>query len=264
MVGSSGVGKSALIDNCLNAECAFDKSLIIKLHGFVETDEPLAFKSINKQLENVTNASFNNIPALMELMIQEEKENAIRKPFIILLDKFDIFCRKNQSLLYNLFDLTRKCKHILVIGATTRIEAPELLEKRVKSRMNQIMIHLASPFTNIGEYISFAEVLVSSKYEMDSLPEEWLTPLKQLYSRTPSIRELNKFIIHQKFISSLPLMPVPQSQSSQSSQSQERTNDRLNIATGYLKSLSNLELAVLVSVFRSCKGRRAETFTTAQ
>lgn len=262
VVGSSGAGKSALIDHCLKNENAPTKGIIIKLHGFIESDEALAFKSINRQLVNLATAS-HTIPALMELLIQEGTDQRKKKPFVIILDQFDVFCRKNQSLLYNLFDLTRKCKHILVIGSTTRIEAPELLEKRVKSRMNQIMIHISSPFKDVNEYTTFTRCLLKTKYGMDSLPDEWIVSLKQLYSKNSSIRELNKFVIQQKFLSTLPLPSTQSSQHSQSQSSQGYSFDRFDITTGYLTSLSNLELAVLVSVYKSCKGRKVDTFTAS-
>ena len=293
IVGSSGVGKSALIDHCLEAENGGTKCTILRLNGFIETDENLAFKSLNNQLDN---KGTNSIPDVMGLLTQEDSAAKDRKPFVILLDKFDTFCRKDQYLIYNLFDCTRRCNHILVIGTTSRIDVQELLEKRVKSRMNQIMIHLASPFQDFDDYLLFAKALLESnrgslpesnrgslpESNRDSLPEEWIPSLKQLYSRTQSVREVHKFILQRNFsllrsssmaqssqsssFSLLRSSSMGKSSQSSSQSSEEKTmasEHRLEATVHYLTSLSYLELAILVSVFKSSKSRNIGTFTTS-
>lgn len=257
IIGQSGIGKTTVIDYCLKSEKALDKCVLIKLNGVMETEESLAFKSINYQLEDVSSPSLT-IPSLMETIIQEEKDQMDRKPFVILVDVFDVFCRKNQSLLYNLFDVTRKCKHVLVIGSTTRIDAPELLEKRVKSRMNQIMIYLASPFSNFDEYVLFAKRILSRNHGMNDIPDHWMLPLKNLHKKTSSIRELNKLILQLKFQATL-----PSSQSSQSSTQSTIPNKCDDNRIGYLTSLSYLELAVLVQAFKNCKVRQSDSITVS-
>ena len=54
----------------------------------------------------------------------------------MILEEFDLFTQhKNQTLLYNLFDITQASKAPLtVVGVTRRLDVMELFEKRVKSR----------------------------------------------------------------------------------------------------------------------------------
>ena len=53
-----------------------------------------------------------------------------------------------QALLYNLFDVMQSGDSVLcVVGLTTRLDAVELLEKRVKSRFSHRHILLFGPET---------------------------------------------------------------------------------------------------------------------
>lgn len=77
------------------------------------------------------------------------------KSVVLVLDEFDLFAyHKNQSLLYNLFDIAQsKQNPLCVIGITCRLDVVELLEKRVKSRYSHRAI-LTFPTYDFDEYVS--------------------------------------------------------------------------------------------------------------
>ncbi|KAH9506417.1 origin recognition complex subunit 4 [Dermatophagoides farinae] len=93
----------------------------------------------------------NSIPKIMS-QFRNLTENYQNFRSIIVLDNFDVFCRKQQTLLYNLLDLTQHGRSILVIGITRRLDYIELLEKRVRSRLTQRVVHLVSPFKQYDLY----------------------------------------------------------------------------------------------------------------
>lgn len=73
-------------------------------------------------------------------------ETGIPVSTVILLDHFEEYTlHPRQTLLYNLFDIAQSKKApICVLGLTTRIDATEALEKRVRSRFSQRIIHFNS------------------------------------------------------------------------------------------------------------------------
>ncbi|KAJ1656018.1 origin recognition complex subunit 4 [Dispira simplex] len=82
------------------------------------------------------------------------KEN----PIVFILDEFDLFSQHpKQTLLYTLFDVVQSHQlPVLVIGITARLDAVELLEKRVKSRFSHRQISVYPPsdfktFTSIAQ-----------------------------------------------------------------------------------------------------------------
>nr|XP_060632376.1 origin recognition complex subunit 4 isoform X3 [Anolis sagrei ordinatus] len=92
-------------------------------------------------------------------------------PVLFVLDEFDLFVHhRNQTLLYNLFDVSQSAQTpIAVIGLTCRLDILELLEKRVKSRFSHRQIHLVNSF-DFKKYLNICK-------EQLSLPPEF--PEKQ-------------------------------------------------------------------------------------
>ncbi|CAO3646903.1 unnamed protein product [Cunninghamella echinulata] len=78
-------------------------------------------------------------------------------PIIFILEEFDLIAQHpKQSLLYNLFDAAQSSQNPLaVIGLTCRIDALDLLEKRVKSRFSHRQIFLFPPAT-FGDFVEMA------------------------------------------------------------------------------------------------------------
>ena len=73
-----------------------------------------------------------------------------------ILDEFHIFAqRSKQTLLYNLSDLLQSGNaQIAIVGLTTRLDAYELLEKRIRSRISYR--YLFSAAYDIRESVSLS------------------------------------------------------------------------------------------------------------
>lgn len=97
--------------------------MLVKLHGLIHTDDRLALKSATAQmkLENVVDGkvfgSFaENLAFLLSCLKIGEKYTS--KSVIFIIDEFDLFCaHHNQTLLYNLFDISQSAQApVCIIG----------------------------------------------------------------------------------------------------------------------------------------------------
>jgi len=164
IIGPRGSGKTSLINSVLEElECIpnFSKnSVVIKLHGFFQTDDRIAIQEISRQLfleketENKVFGTFSeNLQFLLESLKSADRKTT--KSIIFILDEFDLFCQhKNQTLLYNLFDVCQSAQApMAVIGLTCRMDAISLFEKRVRSRFSHRQIYLLTKpdFDNFSE-----------------------------------------------------------------------------------------------------------------
>lgn len=160
VIGARGSGKSALVNQVLK-EISKDQRQdfhIIRLNGFIHTDDKLALREIWRQLGREMDVeddtmgknyadTLSTLLALLshpsELAGQDSEE--VAKAVIFLMDEFDLFAsHPRQTLLYNLFDIAQSRKApITVLGLTTRIGVSETLEKRVKSRFSHRYVHLS-------------------------------------------------------------------------------------------------------------------------
>ena len=135
----------------------------ITIHGKICTDDRSSMRQIFSQfqrylvggstLDTITRATFQHgtlaewCTRLAALLQECHRSDHM---VIITLEDFDAFChsKAKQSLLYNLFDLMHlKDTQFVVIGVTTRPDATELLEKRIKSRFQLRKIVLSQPDT---------------------------------------------------------------------------------------------------------------------
>lgn len=110
------------------------------------------------QLENVVGDKvFGSIAETLAFLLEALRtgDAAQSKPIVFVLEEFDLFAQhKNQTLLYNLFDIAQAgTTPVAVIGLTCRLDVIELLEKRVKSRFSHRQIYLCnrSTFQNYVE-----------------------------------------------------------------------------------------------------------------
>lgn len=162
LIGPRGSGKNILINSVLKELCLTkefeNNGLLINLHGLIHTDDRLALKDITRQmqLENVIGdrmfSTFaENMNCLLDCLKSGDKKHS--KPLIFVLDEFDLFCEhRNQTLLYNLFDIAQSAQApICVLGLTCRLDVMELLEKRVKSRFSHRQIFLFPGVSCVGE-----------------------------------------------------------------------------------------------------------------
>ncbi|KAF2094180.1 origin recognition complex, subunit 4, partial [Rhizodiscina lignyota] len=160
LIGARGSGKTALLNKVVK-ELARDNMSefhVIRLNGFVHTDDKLALREIWRQLgremeieEDGSGKSYaDTLAKLLALLshpseLSGEHTDHIAKAVIFIMDEFDLFAsHARQTLLYNLFDIAQSRKApIAVFGLTTRIDVAESLEKRVKSRFSHRYVHLS-------------------------------------------------------------------------------------------------------------------------
>lgn len=176
IVGPRGSGKTTLLNHALKELMQIgdvsENVLQVHLNGLLQTNDKIALKEITRQLnlENVVGdkvfGSFaENLSFLLEALQKGDRTSSC--PVIFILDEFDLFAhQKNQTLLYNLFDISQSAQTpIAVIGLTCRLDILELLEKRVKSRFSHRQIHLMNSF-------DFPQYLKIFKEQL-SLPAEF-------------------------------------------------------------------------------------------
>uniref|UniRef100_A0AAQ6AAE9 Origin recognition complex subunit 4 n=1 Tax=Amphiprion ocellaris TaxID=80972 RepID=A0AAQ6AAE9_AMPOC len=176
IVGPRGAGKTMLLQCVLRdllQEKEAQKNLLqVHLNGLLQTDDRIALKEITRQLnlENVVGdkvfGSFaENLAFLLEALKKGDRSSS--RPVLFVLDEFDLFAHhKNQTLLYNLFDVSQSAQTpVAVVGVTCRLDVLELLEKRVKSRFSHRQIHLLSSF-------GFSEYLQTVRTQL-SLPDDF-------------------------------------------------------------------------------------------
>ncbi|KAH0831616.1 hypothetical protein AYO21_01814 [Fonsecaea monophora] len=190
LLGSRGSGKSLLIRHTLSdlRKAYGDDFHVVKLNGFIQTDDKLALREIWRQLgremavpEDETgevSSYADTMASLLSLLSHPEElaadsdamaidnttatmdsggVNRASKSVIFVLDEFDLFTtHPRQTLLYNLFDIAQARKApIAVIGCSTRMDIVDCLEKRVKSRFSHRWLHIPA----VKSLIAFEEVV---------------------------------------------------------------------------------------------------------
>ncbi|MCJ1419906.1 hypothetical protein MMC32_006262 [Xylographa parallela] len=172
IIGARGSGKTTLVENAIFQAQSADARhhpedfYVVRLNGFIHTDDKLALKEIWRQLgeqmqvDDETMAAKSNyadtLTSLLALLSHPTEhsgatadEGQTSKSVIFIIDEFDLFTsHPRQTLLYNLFDIAQSRKApIAVLGLTTKVLVVESLEKRVKSRFSHRYVHLSLPKT---------------------------------------------------------------------------------------------------------------------
>ncbi|KAH9498234.1 origin recognition complex subunit 4 [Bulinus truncatus] len=178
LIGPRGCGKTMLIshiiDELLHKSTDKENLLLVKLNGLLQTNDKLALREITLQLQlenSVEDKVFGSFAETLQFLLQALKSgNQNSKPILFVLEEFDLFAQhKNQTLLYNLFDVAQSAQApICVIGITCRLDVIELLEKRVKSRFSHRQIHLFNKL-NLKQYRDLCKQYLS-------LPSDFLYP----------------------------------------------------------------------------------------
>ncbi|XP_008823397.1 origin recognition complex subunit 4 isoform X2 [Nannospalax galili] len=185
IIGPRGSGKTKLINHALKelmeVEEVSENVLQVHLNGLLQTSDKIALKEITRQLslENVVGDKVfgtfaENLSFLLEALKKGDRTSSC--PVIFILDEFDLFAhQKNQTLLYNLFDISQSAQTpVAVIGLTCRLDILELLEKRVKSRFSHRQIHLMNSF-GFQQYMKiFKEQLsLPAEFPDKAFAEKW-------------------------------------------------------------------------------------------
>ncbi|KAM6561942.1 hypothetical protein CsatB_021940 [Cannabis sativa] len=143
LLGPRGSGKVAVLELVIRDLLLEypDMITVIKLSGLLHNDDICAFKEIARQLcvENQLlfskMASFDDNSQFMLAMLREC--GLAHKTIIFILDEFDLFAQGKQRLLYSLLDAMQSVSsQAVVIGISCRLDADQLLEKRVRSRFS--------------------------------------------------------------------------------------------------------------------------------
>ncbi|XP_054926720.1 origin recognition complex subunit 4 isoform X1 [Dermacentor andersoni] len=283
VVGPRGCGKTSLIlavlDSVSRHQDILSNFLLVKLNGFTHTDDKIALKDITRQLqlENVVGdrvfGSFSeNLTFLLECLKSGDQQS---KTIVFVVDEFDLFCyHKNQTLLYNLFDVAQSAQApILVIGITCRLDAVELLEKRVKSRFSHRQLHLFPNFS-FEEYLGIMvdHLSLPSNFPNNKLREEWNASIKSLvqaFAQESAVRtalqrlySTNKDIRAMQYLLLPPVMRLseknPKLDAVHLLESQRQQLEDPNVAL--LKGLSMLELSLVVAMVYLTKLYDGEPF----
>lgn len=174
------------MNTCLKDSKSADGCHILRLSGLIHGNDVSTIHHIAKFF----GIDFNDLPRIME-KVKEDCKKQIRRT-IIVLDEFEVFCSRNQFLLYNFFDLLQYVGHILVIGITSRYDCIELLEKRVKSRMNHKTIVMKPPFESLGQYLEFARKLLDTDVKFT---KQFQHNLEIQFSKSHSIARLKMCLL---------------------------------------------------------------------
>jgi hypothetical protein len=167
LLGSRGCGKTTVVETVISSLSRNhrDDFHVVRLNGFLHTDDRIALREIWRQLgrETSTQEDFHKVNSYADTMASllavlshpeeifgpTEDPNTVitAKSVIIMLDEFDLFSyHPRQTLLYNLFDIAQARKApVAVLGLTTKVDVAETLEKRVKSRFSHRYVFLPRP-----------------------------------------------------------------------------------------------------------------------
>ena len=205
VIGTRGCGKTTLVEHALLQAQFFDGRdhredfYIVRLNGFIHTDDKLALKEIWRQLSEqmqvndetmATKTNYADILASLLALLGHPAEHSdatidegqISKSVIFIMDEFDLFTtHPRQTLLYNLFDIAQSRKApIAVLGLTTKLSVVESLEKRVKSRFSHRYVYLSLPktFSAFQDICKSTLMCESSEFEVNSIEPLEETELK--------------------------------------------------------------------------------------
>ncbi|PLB33448.1 origin recognition complex subunit 4 [Aspergillus candidus] len=176
LLGSRGSGKTAIVETVISSlrrEHGNDFH-VVRLNGFLQTDDRLALREMWRQLGRETNtedeaskvSSYADTMATLLGLLSHPEEiygaqgngeaSTAAKSVVIVLDEFDLFVsHPRQTLLYNLFDIAQARKApVAVVGVTTKVDVTEMLEKRVKSRFSHRYVFVPLPRT----FDTFSEI----------------------------------------------------------------------------------------------------------
>ncbi|KAK1876444.1 Origin recognition complex subunit 4 [Dissostichus eleginoides] len=192
IVGPRGSGKTMLL-KCVLRDLLEEKEvetnlLQVHLNGLLQTDDRIALQEMTRQLhlENVVGdkvfGSFaENLSFLLEALKKGDRSSS--RPVLFVLDEFDLFAHhKNQTLLYNLFDVSQSAQApVAVVGVTCRLDVLELLEKRVKSRFSHRQIHLLSNPT-FSQYLERVQtqLRLQDDFPDETFAQDWNASVKTL------------------------------------------------------------------------------------
>lgn len=261
---------------------------VVRLNGFIHTDDKLALKDIWRQLGKEmdveddligkTNNYADTLASLLALLshpseIAAAQEGVTSKSVVFIIDEFDLFAtHARQTLLYNLFDIAQARKApIAVLGMTNKIDVVESLEKRVKSRFSHRYVYMSLPRTFreywevcrqgliVDDEDAKAEGLDTSLSGFSQFHDYWTNKIDAVYKDTPFKDHIEYHYYSSKsvpaFLTSciLPLANLSLTNLTlrlSLAQSTAFGTDPPDSKLHLLESLSDLDLSLLISAAR--------------
>ncbi|CCD26933.1 origin recognition complex subunit 4 NDAI_0J00410 [Naumovozyma dairenensis CBS 421] len=202
---------------------------------------------------------------------------------VFIFDEIDTFAGPvRQTLLYNLFDMVEHARvPVCIFGSTTKLNILEYLEKRVKSRFSQRIIYMPQ-FQNMNDFRKNTEHMLTLNddnntsglgfdkdletewnnlisYELQNESSKLFHALKTNYETFMSLDYLKNAII--PIISrSTSLQSLKDSMISCKGIVEYNTNQLEDSLTSMVQSLSDLELAILLSAARVSSKKKPSLF----
>jgi origin recognition complex subunit 4 len=169
VTGPRGAGKSLLVEHVIRVACP-ESACVVRLHGALLLDDTTAIRDLARQMAleaEMDSLGLVSFAESLSFVIEGLRAlHAKGRATIVVLDELDRFAeRGRQTLLYNLLDLASSPEaRLAVVGISARLDAMELLEKRVQSRFSNRYVHCPLPAT--------AENMVALLTSVLSLPDE--------------------------------------------------------------------------------------------
>jgi hypothetical protein len=212
IIGSRGSGKTSLVETILStlASDHRDDFHVVRLSGFIHTDDKLALREIWRQLGREMDVedddlggrsnyadTLTSLLALLAHPALEDDDATTARSVVFVLDEFDLFAsHPRQTLLYNLFDVAQsRNAPIAVLGLTTKVNVVDSLEKRVKSRFGQRYVHLSLPksfstyqdicLSALSYHPSTHDLLQQNKTDLHHLSKTWNDYISTLFTTPP-------------------------------------------------------------------------------
>lgn len=217
LLGPRGSGKIAVLDLVLRDLLVEfpDMISVIRLNGLLHSDDNCALKEISRQLCLEHQLSFSKMVSFddnTQFMIGMLRECGLaHKTVIFILDEFDLFTQGKQRLLYNLLDAMQSVtSQAVVVGVSCRLDADQLLEKRVRSRfshrkllflppskedLHRLLEHIFSLPTDSTFPDDYA-IEFNSKINNILADEKFKEIINTLSSFDSSINHLMRFLFH--------------------------------------------------------------------
>ncbi|RLN24586.1 origin of replication complex subunit 4 isoform X1 [Panicum miliaceum] len=194
LLGPRGCGKAAVVDMVLEdlKKEHPDAISVIRLNGMLHSDDNCATKEIARQLCLEHQLSFSKMASSddnTEFIIDMLRECGLaHKTILFILEEFDLFAQGKQRLLYSLLDAMQSLtSQAVVIGVSCRLDADQLLEKRVRSRFShRKLLFVPSSLEDTQRLVEHLLILANDS----GLPANYITDYN---SRLPNIFSDKKF-----------------------------------------------------------------------
>ncbi|CAG0894101.1 unnamed protein product, partial [Darwinula stevensoni] len=200
IIGPPGSGKTALWKGAWrilmeNMPKLIKSCTLVELNGLIHVDDRLAILEITRRLrlEDVAAAeTFSSHAENLRYLLSRLKDDDQKRGMVIVLEEFQLFSsHRNQTLLYNLFDVAQSSQTpMCVIGVSSRLDVLEGLEKRVKSRFSHRHVYLF-PRRNLPDIHALTRRIASlpDAFPHPAFQKEWNLRLDALL-RLPSVESV--------------------------------------------------------------------------